>query len=62
MVTRLKLKQAFGRLIRKSDDKGVFVMLDSMLPSRLYGAFPKESEIIKISLNEAIHEIKEFLK
>ncbi|MCK5375185.1 MAG: ATP-dependent DNA helicase, partial [Alphaproteobacteria bacterium] len=27
MLTRLKLKQAFGRLIRRGDDKGVFVML-----------------------------------
>ena len=35
MLTRLKLKQAFGRLIRRAGDKGVFVMLDPMLPSRL---------------------------
>lgn len=60
MLTRLKLKQAFGRLIRKSDDKGVFVILDSMLPSRLHGAFPQDTEIIKTSLGEAVDEIKGF--
>ena len=40
MLARLRLKQAYGRLIRRADDRGVFVMLDSRLPSRLLGAFP----------------------
>ena len=62
MITRLKLKQAFGRLIRRGDDKGVFVMLDSMLPSRLHGAFPEDVDIIKTGLHDAIGEIREFLK
>lgn len=61
MLTRLKLKQAFGRLIRRADDKGVFVMLDSMLPSRLHGAFPPEVEIIKCGIAEASAEIASFL-
>ncbi len=61
MITRLKLKQAFGRLIRREDDKGVFVMLDSMLPSRMHGAFPAGVEIEKLPLSEAISKIKEFL-
>ena len=61
MLTRLKLKQAYGRLIRRADDKGVFVMLDSMLPSRLAGAFPEGVEIERIGLAEAITKIKEFL-
>jgi len=61
MMTRLKLKQAFGRLIRRSDDKGVFVMLDSMLPSRLQSAFPEEVEIQKTGLAEIVQEIKAFL-
>ena len=61
MITRLKLKQAFGRLVRRADDRGVFVMLDSMLPSRLHGAFPEDVEIIKCSLSEAVDEIKAFL-
>src|SRR5690606_18626390 len=33
MVARLKLKQAFGRLIRRAGDQGVFVILDSATPS-----------------------------
>ena len=41
-ITRMKLRQAFGRLIRKADDRGVFVMLDSGLPTRLTSAFPSE--------------------
>ncbi len=35
MLTRLKLKQAFGRLIRSRADKGCFVILESATPSRL---------------------------
>ncbi len=61
MVTRLKLKQAYGRLIRRADDKGVFVMLDSALPSRLQSAFPPDVEIIKTGLSDIIKEIKSFL-
>jgi ATP-dependent DNA helicase DinG len=61
MLTRLKLKQAYGRLIRRADDKGIFIMLDSMMPSRLSGAFPEGVEIERIGLAEAITKIKEFL-
>ncbi len=61
MLTRLKLKQAFGRLVRRADDKGVFVMLDSGLPSRLHDAFPPDVEIIKCGLAEACAAIKSFL-
>ena len=60
MLTRLKLKQAFGRLVRRAGDKGVFVMLDPMLPSRLHGAFPEGVEIIKTSLAETCTKIKTF--
>ncbi|MCC6597709.1 MAG: ATP-dependent DNA helicase [Alphaproteobacteria bacterium] len=61
MLTRLRLKQAFGRLIRKHDDRGVFVMLDSMLPSRLHGAFPEGVEIIKCGLSETVKGIRAHL-
>lgn len=60
-IARLKLKQAFGRLIRRAGDRGVFVMLDSMLPSRLHGAFPQGVDVIKTGLAEAATEIKKFL-
>ncbi|MEZ0259676.1 MAG: ATP-dependent DNA helicase [Alphaproteobacteria bacterium] len=62
MLTRFKLKQAYGRLIRRSDDKGVFVMLDGALPSRLLSAFPEGVEVQRIGLKEAIALTKEFLK
>lgn len=60
-IARLKLKQAFGRLIRRAGDRGVFVMLDPMLPSRLYGAFPPGVEVVKCRLAEAAAGIKKFL-
>ena len=60
-LTRLKLKQAYGRLIRKATDKGVFVMLDSALPSRLHSAFPEGVKIEKLGLAEVIEKTREFL-
>ena len=38
LIVRLRLKQAFGRLIRSESDKGVFVLLDAATPSRLLAA------------------------
>lgn len=60
-ITRLKLKQAYGRLIRRSADKGVFVMLDSGLPTRLQSAFPKDVEVVKTGLANVVEEMKGFL-
>ena len=57
----MKLRQAFGRLIRKADDRGVFVMLDSGLPTRLTSAFPPEVEVQRISLKDAIFQVQSFL-
>jgi ATP-dependent DNA helicase DinG len=61
MLARLRLKQAYGRLIRRADDRGVFVMLDSRLPSRLLGAFPPGVSIERTGLAEAITAVKAFL-
>lgn len=61
MMTRLKLRQAYGRLIRSNNDKGVFVMLDSGLPSKLHGAFPEDVEVQKLGLAEAVKEISAFI-
>jgi ATP-dependent DNA helicase DinG len=60
--TRLKLRQAFGRLIRRQTDRGVFVMLDSRLPTRLTSAFPPDVEIERLGLAEAIAKTRAFLK
>ena len=61
MLARLRLKQAYGRLIRRADDRGVFVMLDSRLPSRLLGAFPAGVAIERTGLAEAVAAVKQFL-
>jgi ATP-dependent DNA helicase DinG len=62
MLARLRLKQAYGRLIRRADDRGVFVMLDSRLPSRLLGAFPAGVSIERVGLAEAVLEVRGFLQ
>ena len=61
LITRLRLKQAFGRLIRSDTDKGVFVILDGACPSRLLAALPPEAPILRLSLAEAVAETRRFL-
>ncbi len=61
MLTRLKLKQAYGRLIRRANDRGVFVMLDAALPTRLTGAFPDGVEVRRLGIRDAIAETRGFL-
>lgn len=61
LITRLRMKQAFGRLIRKKTDKGVFVMLDGATPTRLLSCFPKDVIIERVGLAEAIKKTREFL-
>ena len=61
-MTRMRLRQAFGRLIRRSNDRGVFVMLDSRLPTRLTSAFPPEVKVIRTGLADAITQSRAFLE
>jgi ATP-dependent DNA helicase DinG len=61
MLTRLKLKQAYGRLIRRAGDRGVFVMLDRAMPSRLAGAFPDGVAMRRLGLADAVAETRAFL-
>ncbi len=61
MIARLRLKQAFGRLVRRADDVGVFVLLDSRLPSRLAKAFPAGVEIQRVGLAQALKIARDFL-
>ena len=60
-LTRLRLRQAFGRLVRRAGDTGVFVLLDSRLPSRLLGAFPEGVVVERIGLKEAVEKTRSFL-
>jgi ATP-dependent DNA helicase DinG len=61
LLTRLRLKQAFGRLIRGATDKGCFVILEGATPSRLLTAFPTDAPVKRCGLKEAIADIAAFL-
>ncbi|MFZ9077830.1 MAG: ATP-dependent DNA helicase [Alphaproteobacteria bacterium] len=61
-ITRLRLTQAFGRLIRRFDDKGCYVILDGQTPSRLFHSFPNGASPIRLGLAEAVSEVRAFLK
>jgi len=60
-LTRLRLKQAFGRLIRSERDRGCFVILEPATPSKLLTAFPPDAPVLRTGLTEAIAEIRGFL-
>ena len=60
LLTRLRLKQAYGRLVRRADDQGVFVLLDPMMPSRLLTAFPEGVEVKRCGLAEAVASTRGF--
>ncbi len=62
LITRLRLKQAFGRLIRSQHDKGCFVILEPATPTRLLSAFPPDAPVSRCGLAEAVREIKAFLE
>ncbi len=57
-IIRARLAHAFGRLIRKADDQGHFVLLSSATPSRLLTAFPTGTPIHRVTLDEAVRRIK----
>ncbi len=61
LIVRLRLKQAFGRLIRSETDRGVFVLLDAATPSRLIAALPPEAPVLRCGLAEAVAELRNFL-
>jgi ATP-dependent DNA helicase DinG len=56
-IIRAKLAQAFGRLIRRADDRGAFVLLSAAMPSRLLTAFPPGTPIDRVTLDEAVSRI-----
>jgi ATP-dependent DNA helicase DinG len=60
-IARLRLRQAYGRLIRRVDDRGVFVMLDRAVPSRLLTAFPEGVAIARVPLAQATEATAGFL-
>jgi ATP-dependent DNA helicase DinG len=60
-VVRARLAQAFGRLIRREGDQGMFVMLSAAFPSRLLSAFPSGVPIRRVPLDQAIARVQERL-
>ena len=61
-LTRLKLKQAYGRLIRQGDDRGAFVVLDRAMPSRLASAFPPGVTVARVGLGQAVSTVTRMLR
>ena len=61
-IARGRIAQAFGRLIRRADDKGVFVMLDAAAPTRLFSGLPEGVEVERMGLVEAIEAVGEHLR
>jgi ATP-dependent DNA helicase DinG len=60
-IARARIAQAFGRLIRRADDKGVFVLLDAAAPTRLFSSLPEGVELRRVGLVEAIEATAAFL-
>ena len=60
-LARARIAQAFGRLIRRADDRGVFVMLDAAAPTRLFASLPPGAELQRMGLVDAIEVVKSFL-
>ncbi|MBL8773130.1 MAG: ATP-dependent DNA helicase [Phenylobacterium sp.] len=60
-IARARIAQAFGRLIRRADDRGCFVMLDASSPTRLFSGLPEGVELKRVTLVEAIETVGAFL-
>jgi ATP-dependent DNA helicase DinG len=60
-IARGRIAQAFGRLIRRADDKGCFVMLDAAAPTRLFSSLPEGVQIERVGLVDAIEAVGAFL-
>ena len=56
-IIRARLAQAFGRLIRSSQDHGMFVVLSAAFPSRLLSACPPGTPIARVTLDEALQRV-----
>ena len=59
--SRHRLRQAFGRLIRRHDDRGVFVLLDRSCPTRLLAGLPEGVPVRRLGLAQVVAETRDFL-
>ncbi|MGE0178754.1 MAG: ATP-dependent DNA helicase [Sphingomonas sp.] len=60
-LVRGRLAQAFGRLIRRQGDRGLFVLMSAATPSRLLTAFPPGVAVTRLPLDAAIARVGERL-
>jgi ATP-dependent DNA helicase DinG len=60
-IARTRIAQAFGRLIRRADDRGVFVMLDAAAPTRLFSGLPEGVTLQRMGLRDALEQVGSFL-
>jgi ATP-dependent DNA helicase DinG len=60
-VARHRLRQAFGRLVRRADDRGVFVVLDPRTPSRLMAGLPPGVTVERLPLRSVVEATRGFL-
>lgn len=61
VIVRMRLAQAFGRLIRQEGDKGVFIMLGAATPSRTLSGLPPGAVPIRMTLTEACDLVRDFV-
>lgn len=61
VLVRLRLAQAFGRLIRRADDRGAFVILGAATPTRLLAGLPADVRPMRVKLDEATQIVAEFV-
>ncbi len=57
-VVGARLAQAFGRLIRREGDRGIFVILSAAMPSRLLRAFPPGVTVSRVPLDLAVERVR----
>ncbi len=62
LLVQGRIAQAFGRLIRRADDRGVFVILGSAVPTRLLAGLPPGVAVERMPLGEARAAVRDFLR
>jgi ATP-dependent DNA helicase DinG len=60
-LAKARIAQAFGRLIRRADDRGVFVMLDAAAPTRLFSGLPDGVTLQRVGLVDAVEIVADFV-
>jgi ATP-dependent DNA helicase DinG len=59
LVTAGRLAQAFGRLIRRADDRGADQDEGAAVPSRLLAAFPPGTRIDRVGIDDAVAAVRD---